>query len=77
MKKVTVPNSVIDIGDHAFRHCNQLTAIEIGDNVEDIGIDAFAGCSKLKVVAFTRKSKLLKSLLYTKDYEKWGIQNQD
>ena len=38
---------VTEVGDYAFQNCNQITEINIGDNVVTIGRVAFAGCSGL------------------------------
>ena len=38
---------VTEVGNYAFQNCNQITEINIGDNVVTIGRVAFAGCSGL------------------------------
>ena len=43
----TIPNSVTDIGELAFRSCGDLTDIVIPENVTSIGYGAFYGCSGL------------------------------
>ena len=42
-----IPNSVINIGQHAFSNCSQLVSITIPNNVTSIGDSAFSYCSSL------------------------------
>lgn len=44
---LVIPDSVRQIGDYAFRGCDGLTDIEMGNGVSIIGKQAFAGLSKL------------------------------
>ena len=46
-KFVKIPNSVTEIGEHAFYDCKSLTSIEIPNSVTSIGNDAFYGCTSL------------------------------
>ena len=45
--EISIPNSVIGIGDQAFYYCSGLTSIEIPNSVTSIGDGAFYGCSGL------------------------------
>jgi predicted lipoprotein with Yx(FWY)xxD motif len=47
LTSITLPGSVISIGDLAFFSCTGLTSITIPDSVTSIGSAAFAHCAKL------------------------------
>ena len=47
---VTIPNSVMNIGDFAFDMCNRMTSVTIPNSVTSIGIYAFEYCSRLTSV---------------------------
>ena len=44
---VTLPDSVVDIEDHAFWHCRSIESIKIGKNVKSIGEQVFYYCERL------------------------------
>ena len=44
---ITIPESVISIGNYAFQRCSSLESIEISSNVTSISDYAFCGCSSL------------------------------
>ena len=44
---VTIPESIIKIGNNAFYGCSGLTSVTIPENVDSIGGQAFAGCSNI------------------------------
>lgn len=48
--KVTIPNSVINIGASAFKSCSQLNTVILGDSVKAIGDNAFEQCSNLSSI---------------------------
>lgn len=45
IKSVTIPNSIISIGDMAFYNCASLTSVTLPSNLENIGEQAFFGCA--------------------------------
>ncbi|MBQ4527060.1 MAG: leucine-rich repeat protein [Clostridia bacterium] len=45
-----VPESVISIGDCAYRNCTNLSSIDIAENITSIGYAAFENCSALTVL---------------------------
>ena len=47
IKKIIIPNSVIDIGDYAFHYYSSLMSVTIPNSVKNIGINAFWNCSSL------------------------------
>jgi len=44
---ITIPNSVISIGDSAFSNCTSLTSVTIPSSVTSIGNTVFLGCNSL------------------------------
>ncbi len=48
--QVTVPSTVIRIGDHAFYYGEQLQSVILPAGLQSIGKDAFAGCTDLQTV---------------------------
>lgn len=50
LKKVIMPNSIVEINEMAFEGCTGLTDIAISENVKEIGWNAFFNCRKLKSV---------------------------
>lgn len=70
LKSVTLPDSLISIGDYAFAKCTGLTKITIPASVQYIGIAPFAGCSSLESVEVSPENKyftVVDGVLYTKD----------
>ena len=47
---VTIPNSVTNIGDEAFKYCESLVSVTIPNSVTSIGDEAFEYCESLTSV---------------------------
>ena len=50
IRKLTIPDSVKTIGDHAFYNCSSLSGITLGSGLTTIGAYAFSGCTGLTAV---------------------------
>ena len=48
VKTVTIPNTITEIGDHAFQDCGNITEISLPKSVKKIGGGAFADCTGLE-----------------------------
>ena len=51
-----MPNDINTIGDRAFRNCNKLERIEIGEYITKIGDYAFYECSSLNTIIMKGKN---------------------
>ena len=49
-KKISIPNSITNIGDNAFYNCTSLKSITIPNSVRSIGSRSFAVCNSLETV---------------------------
>ncbi len=58
---VSLPSSVISIGDRAFRGCKSLTSIIIPSNVQNIGIEVFAFCENLTSIEVEEENSSYRS----------------
>ncbi len=47
---ITIPNTVVSIGEEAFLYCDRLKNITIPENVKSVGNGAFQGCKSLESV---------------------------
>lgn len=69
IEKVTIPNSVTEIGKSAFANCSSLTSVIIPNSVTSISNDAFYECSSLASVTIGNS---VTSIDYTTF---WGCSN--
>ncbi|MBR4312471.1 MAG: leucine-rich repeat domain-containing protein [Bacteroidaceae bacterium] len=53
---ITIPNTVVSIGENAFTYCRSLTSITIPASVTSIGWQAFYGCEKLQSLTISAKT---------------------
>lgn len=54
IKSITIPESVIVIGDRAFAGCTKLSSVTIPESVRNIGCHLFNRCSKLSSIHLTQ-----------------------
>lgn len=47
---VTIPETVVTVGEYAFRGCTSLKTVTVAQGVKEIGRSAFSKCSNLKAV---------------------------
>ena len=55
---------VVSIGANAFRDCEGVTSVIIGDNVKEIGSCAFRGCNNLKYVSLGKSVYSISDAFY-------------
>ena len=48
IKKITIPEGVVSIGDYAFSNCNYLTTVNLPSTLTEIGEYAFQNCESIK-----------------------------
>ncbi|MEI6579911.1 MAG: leucine-rich repeat protein, partial [Eubacteriales bacterium] len=54
LKKITIPNSLKEIGWGTFENCLKLKEVSFPDSFQSIGDSAFLGCVKLKAINIPR-----------------------
>lgn len=52
LTSISVPDIVIELGDHAFQNCGNLTRVTIGSGMKKIHLGAFSDCQKLEKVYY-------------------------
>lgn len=50
LSRISIPDSVHEIGPSTFQNCSSLEAISLPKGVTEIGKNAFYGCSALKEI---------------------------
>ena len=61
IEEVVIPDSVVDIGNCAFRECSSLVKIEMGKNAALLGEAAFEGCVSLEEIILPDTLKTIRS----------------
>lgn len=64
VSKVTISDSVEEIGDNSFYNCLSLANIEFGKSVIKIGENAFYNCRKLKELSFSENVSEIKGFAF-------------
>lgn len=59
IRSLTIPNTVLSIGEFAFCWCTSLSEVNFGESVETIGENAFNTCSSLKTISLPNSLKKL------------------
>lgn len=67
LTSIAIPQSVISIGQNAFKDCTGLTSISIPQNVKHIEQNAFAGCTELTKVE-TKNLSAWSSIMFGNEY---------
>ena len=64
---LTIPDTVVQIGDDAFRDCSSLKNIDMGDNVLCLGNSAFSGCNSLTNLHLSNKLQVIGANAFSPD----------
>lgn len=59
MVSVTIPNSLVYIGDEAFSECYDLSNVIMSDSITEIGDKAFCRCTKLTSITIPNGTKII------------------
>lgn len=59
MDSVTIPDSVVSIGDNAFSNCDKLTEIKIPGNLRHVGVNPFCSCPNLVKIEVSESNPYL------------------
>lgn len=74
LKSLVIPDSVTEIGSHAFLYCRALESVSLGESVEWIGNNAFYGCTSLKTITIPSTVTRLGTDYFDDEYsETWGV----
>jgi len=67
---ITLPDTIVSIGDFAFSSCINLTSIRIPESVSSIGTAIFASCTALNEITVATENenyKAVDNVIYSKD----------
>ncbi len=67
--KVTLPSSLVTIGDEAFYGCSEVEEFTLPQGIKSIGERVFTGCNKVHVESGARWYKSEDGVLFTQDSE--------
>ena len=70
LSTVTIPNSVVRVGDIAFEKCSKLVTVNFGSGLKDFGTNVFSETPKLMNINVSTANPYFKSVngvLYSKD----------
>ena len=59
LKKISIPESVTEIGASAFLNLTGLKSITFGKEIESIQVSAFQGCSGLEKIEFQKNDRMI------------------
>lgn len=59
IESVSIPNSIVSIGDYAFQYCEKLTSVSVPSSVKSIGSYAFSYCSALSNITLSEGLKFI------------------
>lgn len=65
LEKVTLPDGLTKISDHAFFLCDQIKTVKIPDTVEEIGARAFGACMKLQKIDIPKGVRLIGEFIFS------------
>ena len=64
-KSVTLPNTITNIGEHAFYECDSLISINIPDNVTSIRQAAFSHCDNLASIDISKSITIIDNYAFS------------
>ena len=64
-KSVTLPNTITNIGEHAFYECDSLISINIPDNVTSIRQAAFSNCDNLASIDISKSITIIDNYAFS------------